>query len=234
MPFQLNTLGGGFDYFLVAILIVTVLGAVVQTQLMSAFNKFSKVQAAANLRADEVARRLLEQAGSSVQVQEVSGSLTDHYNPRTKTVGLSNAVYSHSSVAALAIAAHEIGHVMQHEEGYVPIKLRNAVLPLAQIGSYAGPVLVMVGLLMQAFGLSMLGVYIYAAVLLFQFITLPVELNASTRAMEMLVAGGYIARDETAGVKRVLNAAAMTYVVAVLATLLTLLRFLSFARRSRR
>lgn len=231
---SLNTIGGGYDFWLLGVIAVMILGMIVQARMNGAFTKFSKVPASSGLRAEEVAQRLLDDANSSVRLTSVQGRLTDHYNPKTQTVGLSTAVYGQSSVAALAVAAHEIGHVMQHEEGYAPIKLRNAVLPLAQFGSFAGPVIVIAGAFMQAFGLAMIGVYIYAAVLLFQFVTLPVELNASTRAMEMLASGGYISRDETAGVKRVLNAAAMTYVVAVLSTLVTLLRFLSIANRSRR
>ncbi|HWS30965.1 MAG TPA: zinc metallopeptidase [Clostridia bacterium] len=230
----INTIGGGYDYWLFGMIAVMILGMIVQARMNSAFSKFSRVSAESGLRAEDVARRLLDDAGSRVQVAAVQGRLTDHYNPKTQTVGLSSAVYGQGSVAALAVAAHEIGHVMQHEEGYMPIRLRNAVLPIAQFGSFAGPVLVIAGAFMQAFGLAMIGVYVYAAVLLFQLVTLPVEFNASTRAMQMLSSGGYISRDETEGVKRVLNAAAMTYVVAVLSSLVTLLRFLSIANRSRR
>ncbi|MCE5236107.1 MAG: zinc metallopeptidase [Clostridiaceae bacterium] len=229
-----NTIGGGYDYWLLGVFAVMILGMIAQARVSGAFKKFSQLPAASGLRAEEVAQRLLDDAGSRVQINSVQGSLTDHYNPKTQTVGLSTAVYGQSSVAALAVAAHEIGHVMQHEEGYAPIKLRNAVLPVARFGSFAGPLIVIAGAFMQAFGLAMIGVYVYAGVLLFQLVTLPVELNASTRAMEMLSAGGYISREETAGVRRVLNAAAMTYVVAVLSALVTLLRFLSIANRSRR
>lgn len=234
MYLPINYIGGGYDYWLFGMIAVMILGLIVQARMKSAFVKFSRIPAASGLSAEEVARRLLDDAGSQVAITAVQGKLTDHFNPKTQTVGLSTDVYGQRSVAALAVAAHEIGHVMQHEEGYMPIKLRNAVLPIAQFGSFAGPILVIAGAFMQAFGLALIGVYIYAAVLLFQLVTLPVEFNASTRAMEMLSAGGYISRDETTGVKRVLNAAAMTYVVAVLSTLVTLLRFLSIANRSRR
>lgn len=230
----INTIGGGYDYWLFGMIAMMILGMIVQASVSSAFKKFSKFPAASGLRAEEVAQRLLDDAGSRVQITPVQGSLTDHFNPKTQTVGLSADVYGQSSVAALAVAAHEIGHVMQHEQGYVPIKLRNAVLPIAKFGSFAGPLIVIAGAFMQAFGLAMIGVYVYAGVLLFQLVTLPVELNASTRAMEMLTAGGYISREETTGVRRVLNAAAMTYVVAVLSALVTLLRFLNIANRSRR
>lgn len=234
MYLPINTIGGGYDYWILALFGVMILGMIAQARVNGAFKKFSQQPASSGLRAEEVAERLLSDAGSSVQVTAVQGTLTDHYNPKTHTVGLSTAVYGQTSVAALAVAAHEIGHVMQHEEGYAPIKLRNAVMPIARFGSFAGPVIVIAGAFMQAFGLAMIGVYIYAAVLLFQLVTLPVEFNASTRAMELLVAGGYISREETTGVQRVLNAAAFTYVVAVLSTLVTLLRFLSIANRSRR
>ncbi len=234
MYLPINTIGGGYDFWILVVFGVMILGMIAQASVNGAFRKFSKVSAMSGVRAEDMAQQLLRSAGSAVQVTAVQGSLTDHFNPKTQTVGLSTAVYGQSSVAALAVAAHEIGHVMQHEKGYAPIKLRNAVLPVAQLGSFAGPILVLLGAFMELFGLAMIGVYIYAAVLLFQLVTLPVEFNASTRAMEMLTAGGFIAREETTGVKRVLNAAAMTYVVAVLSTLVTLLRFLSIANRSRR
>lgn len=225
---------GGDSGLLVAVLLVFVLGLVAQARVSSTFNKFAKVPAQAGIRAYAVADALLRRAGSSVQVTQVSGSLTDHYDPRSHTVGLSQSVYGESSVAALAVAAHEIGHVMQHEEGYLPIKLRNAVLPVASLGSGAAPWITLLGVVMGSFNLAMIGVWLFLGILLFQFVTLPVEFNASRRALAMLEEGGYLAYDEISGARKVLRAAAMTYVVAALSALVSFLRLFLMAQSTRR
>lgn len=226
----------GIEYTMVmfALLGVMILGLVIQTRLNSNFKKYSKVQSRAGKSAEQVARQLLYAKDCDTQLTRVSGSLTDHFNPKTNTVGLSDTVYDSSSVAALAVAAHEIGHVLQHKEGYAPIKIRNAVLPVANIGSMFAPIIVIVGLFMSSFNLAMVGVCLYAAVLAFQIITLPVEFDASSRAIRMLTEGGYIERDEVGGAKKVLRMAAMTYIVSALATLLSLLRLMLIANSSRR
>ena len=175
----------------------------------------------------------------------MSGSLTDHYDPTKNAVGLSESVYNSTSVAALAVAAHEIGHVMQHQEGYTPIKVRNALLPVARIGSTVGPWLVIIGIMMGAFNLASIGAGLYFGILAFQLVTLPVEFNASARAiatisasrrgLKMLTEGGYISYgSEEQAAKKVLRAAAMTYVVAALSTFLTFLRLVMMASRNRR
>ena len=143
-------------------------------------------------------------------------------------------MYNSDSVAAYAVMAHELGHVMQHRDSYIPIKIRNAILPVAQLGSFAAPYIVIIGLILNSGTLAMIGVYLFAAVFLFQLVTLPVEFNASNRAIELLSEGGYIMRDNTSGVKKVLRAAASTYVVSTLATLVSLLRLLALAKRSNR
>lgn len=228
----------GYDAYsnlmLFAVLAVFVLGLIAQARVSSTFNKYAKVPASAAIPAYEAARRLLLHAGSSVQVTEVSGKLTDHYDPRSRIVGLSQSVYNQSSVAALAVAAHEIGHVMQHEEGYLPIKLRNAVLPMASIGSNAAPWITLLGVMMGSFNLAMLGVWLFLGILLFQFVTLPVELNASHRALVMLEDGGFLAYDEVSSARKVLRAAAMTYVVAALSALVGFLRLFLMAQSTRR
>ncbi|MDL2217662.1 zinc metallopeptidase [Christensenellaceae bacterium OttesenSCG-928-M15] len=223
---------GGDSVYIVALLIVMVIGMIAQSRVNSAFSKYSKVPASARISANQAARNLLDQEGSAVLVTEVRGRLTDHFNPRTNTVGLSEAVYNDTSVAALAVAAHEIGHVMQYEQGYVPIKIRNAILPVANFGSQIAPIIVILGLLMGSSQFAMIGVILFGAFFLFQLLTLPVELNASSRAMEMLETGGYLNYDESAMAKRVLRAAAMTYVVAALASLVSLLRYLGLANRA--
>jgi len=226
--------GGYSDLTLIAVLVIFVLGLIAQARVGSTFKKFAKVPSVAGVRASELADQLLKNAGSSVQVTQVSGSLTDHFDPRSQTVGLSQSVYNESSVAALAVAAHEIGHVMQYEEGYLPIKLRNAVLPVASIGSSAAPWITLVGVVLGSFNLAMVGVWLFLGILLFQFVTLPVEFNASHRAIVMLESGGYLSYDEVPGARKVLRAAAMTYVVAALSALVNFLRLFLMARSTRR
>lgn len=235
MPYYgYSLLYGTNGVLLIAIVVVFVLGLVAQAGVMSAFNKYNRVRASSGVTASDVARDLLYSGGADVKVTCVKGALTDHFNPQTHTVGLSEAVYGRDSVAALAVAAHEIGHVMQYQEGYGPIKLRNAVLPAAQFASNAAPFIVLIGILLSSSVLAEIGVYIYGAMLLFQVVTLPVEFNASRRAITMLTDGGYISRDEQAPAKKVLRSAALTYVVAAFASLLTLLRLASIASRARR
>lgn len=225
----------GYDgWMLLALIGVLVLSLIAQSSVQRTFRKYARVPASAGVPAVTVARDLLRQEGSPVQVTSVQGSLTDHFNPKTNIVGLSQNVYNERSVAALAVAAHEIGHVMQYEQGYVPIRIRNAILPVANISSQAAPFIVIAGLLFGSFNLAMFGVILFGAMLLFQIITLPVEFNASSRAIEMLEGGGYLSYDEVPQAKRVLRAAAFTYVVAALASLVTLLRLLNIAGRTRR
>lgn len=226
--------GAYSDLLLAAVLIVFVLGLVAQARVNGTFQKFAKIPAGAGIPAYEAAGRLLKRAGSGVRVTQVSGSLTDHYNPKANTVGLSQSVYNHSSIAALAVAAHEIGHVMQYENGYLPIRLRNAVLPVASIGSGAAPWITLLGVMLGSFNLAMLGVWLFLGILLFQLVTLPVEFNASSRALAMLEEGGYLARDEIPGARKVLRAAAMTYVVAALSALVGFLRLFLMAQGTRR
>jgi Zn-dependent membrane protease YugP len=219
---------------LIAILAVFVLGLIAQARVKSTFNKFAQVQASARLPAHVVAQQLLDRGGSSVRLTQVGGSLTDHYNPKAGEVGLSTSVYGSESVGALAVAAHEIGHVMQYQEGYLPIRVRNAILPVASIGSSAAPWITLLGVLFGQYSLAMVGVWLFLGILLFQFITLPVELDASHRGIAMLEEGGYITVQERRGARSVLNAAAMTYVVAALSALVSFLRLFLMARSTRR
>ncbi len=223
-----------YTYLLIATIVVMILGFVAQSKVQSTFKKFSSMKSSRGIAAWQIAQNLLNKGGSDVRLTRVGGSLTDHYNPKKKTVGLSESVYDSDSVSAIAVAAHEIGHVMQYKNGYAPIKIRNAILPIAQIGSTLAPIIVLIGVFMEAFGIAIIGVYLFGALLLFQLITLPVEFNASSRAIDMLVDGGYLADSEKVYAKKVLNAAAMTYVVSALATLVTFLRLLLVARGSRR
>lgn len=227
-PSQLNNL------LYILALVLMVVGVVASSSVQRTFNKYAKTPSQYGFVASTVAKELLYNNSSSVQVTQVKGSLTDHFNPKTHTVGLSDAVYSNNSVAALAVAAHEIGHVMQYEENYTPIKIRNMILPVAQLGSNIAPLLVIGGILIGLFDLALLGALLYGVMFLFQVVTLPVEFNASRRGIEMLSSGGYISQSEIPVAKKVLKAAAMTYVVAALASLVTFLRLLVIANGNRR
>ena len=154
----------------------------------------------------------------------MNGSLTDHFDPRNQTVGLSNSVYGSRSIAALAVAAHEIGHVMQYEEGYFPIRLRNAIIPVTQIGSSLAWPLLLIGLLFNYEALFFAGILFFMLAVVFQLVTLPVEFNASARAISVLGEGGYLSPDELPGAKKTLSAAAMTYVAALAVSIAQLLR----------
>lgn len=219
----------------IAIIAVVALSFYAQGKVKRTFMRYKDMPAARGVRACDMVRALLGQNGASTEITAVSGTLTDHYNPQNDTVGLSTEVYGSTSVAALAIAAHETGHVLQHQEGYLPIRIRNAILPAANIGSQASPFIVLIGLLINSYTVAIAGALLYGAMLLFQVVTLPVELNASRRALSMLEAGGYVADGEqSAAARKVLRAAAMTYVLAALGSLLNFLRLLMLARRTRR
>lgn len=224
-------------YYIIGLLAVAVLGLFAQSRVQSTFKRYSQMQANNGLTAAQVAENLLRNNNSNVTVRQVSGSLTDNYNSRTGIVSLSQTVYSSYSVAAMAVAAHEVGHVMQYENDYAPIKFRNTLLPIASFGANFSYLIVLAGLFMGSMGymVSLIGVAIFAFTFIFQLVTLPVELNASSRALDMLTAGGYItgAEQENAA-RKVLRAAALTYIVAALSSLLSLLRLLSIANSRRR
>lgn len=226
--------GSGDGIYIILLIAVMVISLFAQGKVKRTFEKYANTPVSSGLRADEIAQQLLNRANSPVQIQPVQGALTDHYDPKNGIVGLSTEVYGSKSISAIAVAAHEIGHVMQYQEGYVPIRLRNAILPVASIGSYAAPWIVILGFMMGSFNLAMVGVVLFGAMLVFQVVTLPVEFNASARALRMLEEGNYITYDESDGAKKVLNAAAMTYVWAAVASLVSFLRLLAMANRSRR
>lgn len=229
-----NFYGDYYTLLWIAVIAVLILGIVAQVRVKNVYKRYSQVRALSGIPASQMAAEALRSAGSNVRVEQIPGALTDNYNPRTGIVSLSQGTYSSSSIAALAVAAHEIGHVMQHEEGYGPIKVRNALLPVASIGSTAAPYITIAGVLMGSFGLAMLGVYLFLGILLFQLVTLPVEFNASRRGLALLEDGGYIAYDERGDASKVLRAAATTYVVAALSTLVSFLRLLAMASSTRR
>ena len=191
------------------------------------FNKYSKLRSGRNITGAQAAAELLRSAGiDDVRIVVTKGMLSDHYNPVNKTLALSPSVHDSPSVAAVGIAAHEAGHAILHAESYKPLWLRSLLVPTASIGSNLGYVMMLFGLMLSWAGLLYLGMILFSAVLLFQVVTLPVEFNASSRAKALLVNRGIITDRERVGVDKVLNAAAMTYVAAVVSTLLTLLYFL--------
>lgn len=213
-------------YFLVLIGAIICIAA--STKVKSTFNKYSNSYCMANLTGAEVAERMLYAAGVyGVQVVRVSGQLTDHYNPKTRTLHLSDSVYGARSVAAVGVAAHECGHAIQHAQGYVPLKLRSAFVPVANIGSYLAWPLILIGVFINSRSSMTLihaGIFLFSFALIFQLLTLPVEFNASNRAIKMLSQQGILVDDELIKTKRVLSAAAMTYVAGVAAAALQLLR----------
>ena len=232
----------GYLYYFLAIAVM-VLSLIAQGRVSRVFNKYAQVPARRGITGANLAQELLYRNGLNLPVEQVSGTLTDHFDPKNQVVGLSEAVYGSSSVSALAVTAHEIGHVLQYNEDYAPMKMRSAILPAANIGSKLGPIMVIGGLflslLVESAGnigwyIAVVGVALYVMVLLFQLITLPVEFNASKRGLDMLLDGGYLAEDELPGAKKMLRAAAMTYVLAALGSFVTVLRLLSLAGRARR
>ncbi|MGI8383598.1 zinc metallopeptidase [Robertmurraya sp. P23] len=196
-----------------------------QFKVKSAYAKYSKVASSSHIRGAEVARKILDANGLyHVGVEETRGHLTDHYDPRVKTVRLSSENYHGHSVAAAAIAAHEVGHAIQDDQDYAFLRFRHALVPVANLGSNLSWILIMVGIFAQISGLLLLGIVFMAAAVVFQVVTLPVEFNASNRAMDQVVSMGIIRNDEERETKRVLNAAALTYVAAAAVAVLELVR----------
>lgn len=207
-----------------------------QSNVTSTFKKYSKVGNQRGLTGADVARALLNLNGIyDVSVEHISGTLTDHYDPGKKVIRLSDDVYSSNSLAALSVAAHETGHAVQHAKGYAPLAIRSAIFPAVNFGSQVSIPLFLVGLLLGgSMILAQIGAGLFALCVLFQFVTLPVEFNASSRALNMLTDYGYLSQKEVSGAKKVLGAAAMTYVAAAATSVLQLLRLLSIINDRRR
>lgn len=198
----------------------------------SAFKKYSKVRASSGMTGAEAAQRLLAGAGiGDVEITRSRGMLSDHYNPASKKLALSDGVYGSPSIAAVGVACHEAGHAIQHAKKYPALGLRTALVPTASIGSRMGMIVLIGGVLLGMSGLIWAGVILFSAVVLFQLVTLPVEFDASNRAKKLVVAEGIIHEQERQGVDKVLNAAALTYVAAALMGILQLFYFISMARR---
>ena len=227
-----------FDSTYLLVIAALVLALIAQGMVRSAYNKYAKVPTQRGMPAAQVASDILRQNGNDVvKVQATEGTLTDHYDPRNETLSLSEGVYNSSSVAALGIAAHEAGHAMQKKEGYGPLALRSLLVPVVNIGCNLSMPIVILGLIMSIPALVTVGIVLFGLAVVFTLITLPVEFDASRRAIAMLNAGGYITRDEEQGVRKVLRAASMTYVAAAIGAILQLARLILLSRsnsRSRR
>lgn len=222
--------------------ILVVIGAVIcmiaSARVKGTFNKYSQLRSMSGMNGAQVAQRVLQAAGIyDVQVRHVSGSLTDNYDPRTKTVNLSDPVYNATSVAALGVAAHECGHAIQHAKSYAPLSIRSALVPIANFGSMLAWPVILIGLLFntRSSGLIIdIGILLFSAAVLFQLVTLPVEFDASRRALVMLRTQGILSDDELKYTRKVLKSAALTYVASAAAAILQLLRIILITNGRRR
>ena len=213
--------------YFIYLAIIILIPIYAQMKVKSAYKKYAEVPASSGMNGAETARAILDQNGLyNVRVEETPGMLSDHYDPRDKTVRLSTDNYHGHSVAGVAVAAHEVGHAIQDKEGYAPLRLRHALVPVANFGSNISWILILIGIIAQISGLLLAGIIFMAAAVVFQLVTLPVEFNASSRAMDQLVSVGVIRNDEERETRKVLSAAAMTYVAAALVAVLELVRLL--------
>ena len=221
--------GYGFDWTYLMVLAGAILSMVASAKVNSTFQRYAKVRSMSGMTGAQVARKILDRNGlTNIPVEHVSGNLSDHYDPSAKVLRLSDSTYNSVSVAAIGVAAHECGHAIQHKEGYGPLKLRTAIVPAANIGSRLGVPIILLGLFFGGGGsfLVNLGIWVFSLAVLFQIVTLPVEFNASNRALVMLEDYGVLGSDEKRKAKSVLSAAAMTYVAAAASSILQLLRLI--------
>ena len=225
-----------FDiYYFILVIPAVIFSMWAQSKVNSTYNEYSRHTTYSRMTGFEAARRILDANGlRHVHIERVAGNLTDHYDPKANVIRLSEGVYSSPSIAAVGVAAHEAGHAVQYALGYTPIRLRGAVLPVCQIGSTISWPMILIGFFVNSQPLINIGLILFGSVALFQFVTLPVELNASNRAVDALAISGSFTDDELYGVEKVLKAAAMTYVAALAVSLAQLLRLvLLFDNRDR-
>ena len=223
----------GFDWtYLVFVIPAIILSLWAQIKVSSTFKKYSAVPSDGGMTGADAARMVLEQNGvTDVQIVPVNGSLTDHYDPRDNVIRLSEPVYAAKTAAAVGVAAHEAGHAVQYARGYSPMKVRAAIIPISKVGSTLALPLVIIGLIFSWNFLAYAGVILFGAAVLFQLVTLPVEFNASRRAVECLSASGKISEEGLRGTKKVLSAAAMTYVAALFVALGNMIRLILIVGR---
>jgi len=211
-------------YYLILVVPALIIAMIAQAKVQSTYKKYSKIASQRGYTAADITRRILDDNGLyDIRVEGVSGNLTDHYDPKAGVIRLSETVRNSTSVAAIGVAAHEAGHAVQRKESYAPIRVRNAILPVVQFASYAAIPLALIGYIFGSVLMSV-GIVLFASTVLFQLVTLPVEFDASRRALETLNTSGYLYGDELKGAKKVLSAAAMTYVASALVALMNLLR----------
>ena len=229
----------GYGYYYDPTYILVIIGAIItliaQIGVKGSYSKYKRINASKMITGHEVARRILDANGlENVQIKEVAGTLSDHYNPSDKTVNLSTDIYKDSSIASIAVAAHECGHAIQDKVEYKLLRFRHSIIPTVNICSKLGYIVVVIGLLFGSFNLAMIGLFLLCTILVFQLVTLPVEFNASRRAKEELIKLNLVDQKDTSGVKSMLFSAAMTYVASVANTLLQMLRMLLIILNSRR
>ncbi|MDD6807868.1 MAG: zinc metallopeptidase [Oscillospiraceae bacterium] len=223
---------GGYGYYgffydptFILVVIGFVLSLIAQLRVKSTYGRYAKVMSSRGLTAERAAQKVLDYYGiKDVQIVPTRGNLTDNYNPKTNVISLSESVYGKSSIAAIGVACHEAGHAAQHAEGYVPIKLRNAIIPACNIGSTIGIPIAILGAFLNTMPLVYFGLLLYGLIAVFQFVTLPVEFNASRRAIKVIGETDILSENERRGAVKVLKAAAMTYVAALATAILNLLR----------
>lgn len=225
-----------FDWtYLIIVMPMVLIAMWAQIKVQSTYKKYSTVYSRAGMTAEVAVRKILDSNGLyNVGITRVPGELTDHYDPRTNTIALSDSVYGSTSVAAIGVAAHEAGHAIQHAVGYGPIKVRTAMVPVTNIGSKLSMPLVILGLLLSYYPLAYAGIVLFGLTTVFQLVTLPTEFNASRRAVQALGGYGYLNDEELKGTKKVLSAAAMTYLAALFVSLASLLRLLIIVGGGRR
>lgn len=235
-----SLLGYGIGYginmsYLYLIIPALLLSMYAQFKVKSTFAKYSKVSSRSGYTGEKAARRILDQNGLfNVRIEKVAGSLTDHFDPRGNVLRLSDSTYDNASIAAIGVAAHEVGHAIQHETGYVPNKIRGVLVPMANLGSTAGPYLAMFGLILSMPFLLNLGIILFGFAVLFYIVTLPVEFNASNRAIRVLEEQGMMTEEEITGARKVLSAAALTYIASALLAFASMLRLILLSRNRNR
>lgn len=218
---------GFYDWTYFLVLIGAVISMIASSKVKSTYAKFGKIASRNGLNATDAARTILDNAGlRNVRIERIAGDLTDHYSPKELVLRLSDTTYNSRSIAAIGVAAHECGHAIQHADQYAPLNVRNAIVPVVNLGSKLSWPMILIGLLLGFTGFLDFGIILFSLTLIFQLITLPVEFNASSRAIRILADSRMLYDDELTGAKKVLSAAAMTYVAAAIASLLSLLRLI--------
>lgn len=219
-----------FDPTMIILIPAIIISFWAQTKISSTYNKYSQVRTMNGYTGKEIARMMLDEAGLyDVRIEVINSKLGDHYDPSTRILRLSPEVYSGGSISSAGIAAHEVGHALQHKERYMPLTIRNSIVPVVNIGSSISWVLFFIGILLGFKGLTWLGIILFFSVVIFQLITLPVEFDASTRALNILKSRGILYGDETRNAQKVLDAAAMTYVAATLMAVSNLIRLIAIS-----